>query len=89
MANEQIRVWALPDEIMRQVYLHLSRVLPNDPEHNLIRGTTPFVGMMTYLTRRDPYTLGREHEFAFQVKFHADEETLVIERGSYYREDSP
>jgi hypothetical protein len=88
MAKEQIRAWALPDEILKEIYLHLTEVLPGDPEHNLSRETSPFDGMVTQFTRRDPYTSGREHEFAFLVVFGIDEDTLVVERGTYLREDS-
>jgi hypothetical protein len=64
-AKEQIRAWALPDDILKDVYLHLTEVLPKDPEHNLSRESSPFDGMVTHFTRRDPYTRGREYEFTF------------------------
>jgi hypothetical protein len=44
--------------------------------------------MVTEFTGRDPYTSGREHDFAFLIVFGADEETLVVERGKYNREDN-
>jgi hypothetical protein len=88
-AREQIRKWALPDDILKEVYLHLTEVLPKDPEHNLSRETSPFDGMVTQFIRRDPYTRGREHEFAFLILFGEDEETLVVERGTYNREEIP
>ncbi len=88
MAKEQIRAWALPDDILKQVYLHLTEVLPNDPEHNLTRESSAFEGMVTEFTRRDRYTKGREHVFAFLIVFGADEETLVVQRGAYTCEDS-
>jgi hypothetical protein len=89
LAKEQIRTWALPDNILKEVYLHLTEVLPKDPEHHLSRETLPFDGMVTQCTRRDPYTGGREHEFAFLVLFGEDEDTLVVARGDYRREDTP
>jgi hypothetical protein len=87
MVKEQIRKWALPDVILKEVYLHLTEVLLKDPEHNLSREAAPFEGLVTEFTRRDPYTSGREHEFAFLIVFGADEDTLVVERGIYKRED--
>jgi hypothetical protein len=87
LAMEQIRTWALPDDILKEVYLHLTQVLPKDPEHNLSRETAPFDGMVTQFTRRDPYTQGREHEFAFLIHFGEDENTLVVVRGAYHRAD--
>jgi hypothetical protein len=89
MVKEQIRKWALPDNILKEVYLHLTEVLPRDPENNLSRETAPFEGMMTHFIRRDPYGPGREHESAFRVFFASDEETLVVERGAYKCLDSP
>ena len=88
MAKEQIRAWALPDDILKQVYLHLAEVVCQDPENNLRRETSPFNGMVTEFTRRDRYTRGREHEFVFQVVFGVDEETLIVERGLYVRLDN-
>jgi hypothetical protein len=89
MAKEQIRKWALPDDILKEVYLHLAQVLPQDPEHHLSRETSPFDGMVTQFTRRDPYTRGREHEFAFLIFFGWDENTLVVDRGAYNCKDNP
>src|SRR5689334_13983960 len=87
MAMEQIRSWALPDDILTDVYIHLTDVLLQDPEHHLSRERSPFDGMVTQLTRRDRYTMGREHEFAFLILFGSDEQTLVVERGAYFRAD--
>ena len=67
--KEQLRSWALPDDILKDVYIHLTEVLPKDPEHHLSRETSPFNGMVTRFTRRDAYTLGREHQFVFSVLF--------------------
>jgi hypothetical protein len=87
MATEQIRAWALPDDIIREVYFHLTEVLPKDPEHNLMRVTSPFDGMATEFTRRDRYIKGREHEFRFRIYFGIDEDTLIADRGTYKRQD--
>jgi hypothetical protein len=37
LAKEQIRNRALPDNILKEVYLHLTEVLSKDPEHYLSR----------------------------------------------------
>ena len=81
--KEQIRSWALPDDILKEVYLHFTEVLPQDPENNLIRQTTPFDGMVAEFIRRDAHMKNCEHEFAFLVVFGHDEETLIVERGNY------
>ncbi len=82
-----IRGWNLPDRIPEEVDLFLEVVLPADPENNLIRETAPYDGMVWQFTRRDPDIRGREHDFIFHVFFSQDEEALLIERGSYTRED--
>lgn len=65
--KEQIRSWALPDAILKEVYLYLTEVLPRDPEHNLSREASPFPGMLAQFTRRDPHVRDREHQFVFLV----------------------
>ncbi len=69
LAKNQIRSWALSDQILDELYLFLTRVLPSDIEHNLTRADEPFVGMIAECTRRDPYVPGRDHAFVFQVYF--------------------
>lgn len=87
LAKEQIRAWALPDGILKEVFLHLTEVMPRDPEHNLSRETSPFDGMLAHFVRRDHYTRGRDHEFTFVILYGADEETLIVDRGWYTRND--
>jgi hypothetical protein len=78
-----IRGWHLADALQEEVYLHLTEVLPADPENNLTRETGPFAGMVCRFCRRDHHVAGRDHEFTFHIFFSQDEMSLVIEYGSY------
>jgi hypothetical protein len=81
LAKKQIQGWHLPDQILDEVYRFLTQILPDDIEHNLIRGKE---GMIAECLRRDPHVLGREHQFVFSVYFGDDEESLFVTKG-YYR----
>jgi hypothetical protein len=82
-----IRGWSLPDEIQEEVYTYLKHVLPADLEHNLRREASPYNGLVCSFSRRDLHVRGREHEFIFHVLFSDDEQFLLVENGSYNRED--
>jgi len=83
LAKIQIQAWHLPDQILDELYLFLTRVLPADIENNLVRAAQPYNGMIAECTRRDPTVPGREHHFVFQVYFGDDEQTLHVARGFY------
>lgn len=84
LVTKQIQAWALPDKIHFELYFYLTRVLPADIDHNLIRTTKPFDGMVAQCCRPDPYVKGRDHYFTFLVYFSQDEETLAVARGDYH-----
>jgi hypothetical protein len=83
LVTAQIRAWALPDQVQLELFFYLTRVLPADPEHNLIRVKTPFDGMSAECLRRDPHVKGRDYQLLFRVFIGQDEESLFIERGYY------
>jgi hypothetical protein len=60
LAKIQIQAWHLPDQILDELYLFLTRVLPADIENNLVRAAQPYNGMIAECTRRDPTVPGRE-----------------------------
>jgi hypothetical protein len=81
--EKEIQSWALPDRIQIELFLYLTRVLPADIGHNLMRAAFPFDGMVAHCERRDPYVKDRDHFFDFLVYFGQDEQTLFIARGVY------
>jgi hypothetical protein len=83
LGTKQIQSWGLPDQIQAELFLYLTRILPADPEHSLIRVTSPFDGMVGQCVRPDPFVKGRDHSFVLLVYFGQDEQTLYVARGDY------
>ena len=83
-ATWQIRNWGLSEPIWMEV-LHLYQILPATP-HALLTSLPAFPnGMLYYFTAPDPERSGFIHEFVFQVTYLADEQHLLVLRGSYWR----
>jgi hypothetical protein len=68
-----------------EVLLRLHQVLPQNPTA-LLTSLPEFPhGMLYYFHFTDPERAGFIHEFVFQVVYLADEEHILILRGSYWR----
>ena len=87
LVNRQIASWQLSDTMLVEVQLRLRRDLRDDPAHSLIRLQEPFDGMCYLFSMIDPENRMREHLFAFQVLYHADEDRIIVARGGYQRRD--
>jgi hypothetical protein len=85
LLSRQIVRWRLPDSILVDVHLRLNADLSRSPTSVLYRDPTQFEGEgMNYrLVLIDPANRLLEHIFLFQVFYHADEQTLLVTRGTH------
>ena len=83
--RRQIARWHLPDPILMDVYLRLQDDLTGQPANLLQRSAAPFDGMTYTFAAGDRSNRAYLYLFTFHVKYGADEQTLWIIRGSYYR----
>ncbi len=83
LVKRQIASWRLSDFVWVEVLLRLNERLPQSPTTYLVRDPSLFEGEgMTYrFTFIDPENRLLVHRFAFQVFYHADEQTLIVRRG--------
>lgn len=72
-----ISTWRLPDVVLVEALLQL-RQLENNPARNLQRVNEPFDGLIYYFDFVDPQNRLHEYQFAFQVGYSVDEETLFV-----------
>ncbi len=79
----QLVRWGLSDSVRVEAHLRLNDRLPRSPATLLVRDPSLFEGEgMTYqFDLIDPENRLLEHRFAFQVFYHADEQTLIVHRG--------
>ncbi len=84
-ASQQIRQWGLSDPVWMEVLLRLQEHLAEAPTR-LLESIPGFpTGMFYYFRFPDPDRTEFLHEFAFQVVYRADEQHLLVQRGSYWR----
>jgi hypothetical protein len=77
--------WGLPDSLFVEVHLHLAERLPKAPTGLLFNDPALFEGdgMVYGFNCIDPGNRLVEHAFRFQVRYHADEQTLIVLRGAH------
>ncbi len=84
-AARQIAAWGLSESVWMDVLLRLYQVLPEKP--SAVLSSLPEIpgGMAYYFSFVDPGRPDFMHEFVFIVRYLADEEHILIARGSYWR----
>ena len=85
LVRRQIARWGLSDGLIVDVNLYLNERLPRSPASVLRRDPSLFEGegMIYRFKLIDPANRLLEHLFVFQVFYHADEQTLVVTRGTH------
>lgn len=83
LAKGQIGRWGLSPNVLVEVYLRLTEVLPANPTRHLLPIGDERGGMVYYFDLVDPENRFRRHSFAFQVFYGQDEETLLVASGVY------
>jgi hypothetical protein len=68
-----------------ELLLYLHQTLPHNASTELTSLAGFPRGMFSYLAFRDPERSDLMHEFVFQIVYLADEEHLLVLRGSYWR----
>lgn len=81
----QLATIGLPDSVLVSAHLSLRERLAADPIGELVRVQSPFDGMAFPFSMVDPENRFVEHQFAFHVFYHSDEETLIVARVAYLR----
>lgn len=84
-ASSQIAGWGLSDPVWMEVLLRLHQVLPENPPAVLTSLPAFPQGLLYYFHFPDPERHDFVHEFVFQVLYLADEEHILVLRGSYWR----
>ncbi len=81
----RIHSWGLPDAVLVEVHLRLRERLVQQPALQLVSGDGPDRGMFYTFAMIDPDNRLCVHQFAFQVFYETDEETLSVTSGVYQR----
>ena len=84
-AARQIRGWGLSDPVWMEVLLRLHQTLAQNPPAVLTSLPDFPRGMLYYFHFPDPERPDFVHEFVFQVVYLADEQHILVLRGSYWR----
>jgi hypothetical protein len=86
LVARQMRSWGLTDYLWVETHLRLNERLPQSPTAVLRRDPSLFgdEGMVYGFVLIDPGNRLREHLFAYQVFYHADESTLLVAAGAYF-----
>jgi hypothetical protein len=76
--------WGLPPRLIHEVLEHLSEERAERPRYHLKRISKPDIRLLYMFTVRAEGDPPRDDLFEFSVRYHADEETLIIWDCDYF-----
>ena len=85
LVSRKIVGWKLTDFLLVEVNLRLYQAFRENPLAQLERVRVPFDGMVHRFALMDPGNRFCEHHFTFLVKFHQDEQSLIVIDARYAR----
>jgi hypothetical protein len=86
LVRAKIASWNIPDSLLVDIYLTLSRDLSDNPAARLERTQEPFDGLLYRFSRIDPANRLSLYRFVFQPVYSQDEESLIVVRGGFAHE---